>query len=177
MNFLKKNSEEFKQRQKNTLLPEGQSNPYVKIVAAFEHALHEDSATPLSKPLRTHLQADRERRMNVRRKQVLVAPGLKNLLSPMPSVGSPLMVSVPSTVPSTILLDVTISSAVPTLSAQSSQALPTGSPGHFRFSCMQVTEDDPFVHEMCSRSTVRVATTANATAVAMTETERREAIK
>ena len=67
MDFLKKESEECKGRQKNALVSEWQTEPYVKIVAPLEQALDEANATALTKPLRTQLQADHERRMPVKR--------------------------------------------------------------------------------------------------------------
>ena len=113
------------------MMSETQSDPYVKIVATLEEALHEGSATALTKPLRTQLHTDREQRMRAcaPKKEVLVPQRLLSMLWPTPSTGSPVMVTVPSTVPSTISLDVVTSSTVPALSAQSQSALVSGSPG------------------------------------------------
>ena len=80
------------------------------------------------------------------------------MLSLTPSSGSPVMLTVPSTVPATISLDVVASSPVPRLSAQSPSALLIGSPGA---PCIQLeaTEDDPFSHEMRTASISSEATT------------------
>ena len=102
MDFLKKKSEECKGRQKDALLSEGQTEPYVKIVAALEQALCEDSATALSKPLRIQLQADRERRMTGKKKEVVVLLRLLSMLSLLPSAGSRMIELLPATVTSTI---------------------------------------------------------------------------
>ena len=135
IDVLKKKLSDSQERQKNILLEVGQPNPYITIVAAFEHALHEGSATALTKPLRTQLEADGERRMTAatRRKYVLVVARLSSLLSATPSVCSPAMVTVPSRVPSTTLLNVAISSPVPTLGAHSSPALLSRSSGALSF--------------------------------------------
>ena len=106
MDFLKKESEECKGRQKNALVREWQTEPYGKIVAPLEQALAEANATALSKPMRAQLQAAHERRMPVKCQGVVGAPRLLCVLSPTPGAGSPVIVTVPVRVPSTISLDV-----------------------------------------------------------------------
>ena len=49
INFLKKESEECKARQKNAIVSEWQTEPYVKIVAPLEQAVDEGTATARSK--------------------------------------------------------------------------------------------------------------------------------
>ena len=75
------------------------------------------------------------------------------------------MATPPSAVLSTNPINLAINSPVPTLSAQSSEALPTGSPGALSLQ-VEVTEDDPFAHEMRSTSTVIGATAASTIAAA-----------
>ena len=123
----------------------------------LEQVLHEGSGTALTKPLRTQLQADRERRMARRRKEVIVPSRLSSLLSPTPSVGSRTMVTVPSTELSKTIVDVVASSSVPTLSAQAPSALQSGSPGAPSIQ-LEATEDEPFAHEMRTASISSTAT-------------------
>ena len=127
MDFLKNKLGDSQERHKTILLEAGQANPYIPIVTALQRALHDGSASALTKPLQTQLQRERERQMvaSIHRKEVIVPSKLSSLLSATSSAGSP----VPSTVPSTTLLDVGVSSPVPMLSAQSPQALLTGSAG------------------------------------------------
>ena len=150
--FLKKKAEECKEKQKNPLLGEGQTNPYIKIVAALEQSLREGTGNALTKPLRTLLLAVRERRLSGGTRKVIVPKSL-GLLSPTPSAGSPMIVRVPSTVPSTISFDVVASSPVLTPSVQSPQAMLTGSPGVVPIQ-LDATEDDPFAQEVRSTSTL-----------------------
>ena len=103
MDFLKRKLTHAQKRQKNVLLEAGQLNPNCTIVAVLERALHDGSAMAVTKPMQTQLQTDREQRMTVRMKEVLVAPRLLNLVSPTPSAGSPLMRTVPSTIPFSVV--------------------------------------------------------------------------
>ena len=66
-----------------------------------------------------------------------------------------------STVPSTNLIEVVISSPVPTLSGESTSGRLTGSPRALTLQ-MEAAEDDRFAHEMRSTTTVSVAATASA---------------
>ena len=70
MEFLNKKVEDCKGRQGNVLLEEGKVNPYIKIMAALEQSLREGTGTALTKPLRTQLQADREKRLSVGTRKV-----------------------------------------------------------------------------------------------------------
>ena len=165
MEFLKQKLTDCQERQKNTLLSEGQSNHYIKIVATLEQALREGSAIELTKPMQTQLQTDPDRRTSstTRRKEVVVSSRLLNLLSTTASAGSTVLATVPSTVPSTNPINVFISPPLPTLSAQSSEALPTGSPGALALQ-LETAEDDQFANEMRSTSSVGMITTGSATA-------------
>ena len=160
MDFLKIKSEECKARQKNTLLSEGQSNPYVKIIAALEQALREGSATPLIKPLQTQLQAHRERRMVVRiqRTDVIVPPRHSSSLSPTPSAGSPAMATLSSPVHWTVPHSVLVSSPVPALRGQTQQAPLAGSPPVLSLQ-LETAEGDPFAQEIRTMSTSTVVAT------------------
>ena len=57
---------------KECSLSEGQVNPYVKIVAALDHSLREGTATAFTKPRRTQLKADREKRLSGGTRKVIV---------------------------------------------------------------------------------------------------------
>ena len=165
MDFLKKESEECKGRQKNALLSEGQTEPYVKIVASLEQALAAGTATGLTKPLRAKQQADRERRMPGKRQGVVVAARLLCVLSPTPTAGSPVIVKVPVSVPSTIFLDVVASSQVPKTGLQSSSALLIGSPGALSIQ-LKATQHNPFAQEMRTASiSSRARTTATSESI------------
>ena len=113
-------------------------------------------------------QRDRPLSAGTRKTQVVIVPRLLGALSPTPSAGSPVIVTVASTVPSTISFDVVARSPVPTSSVQSPQALLIGSPGALSFQ-MGVTEDDPFVHEVRSLASMSVVATPSANAAATTE--------
>ena len=127
MELLKRKSDQCKGCQKNALMSKGQSNLYVKLISALEELMREGSGTALTKPLQTQLQADPERRMgaSIHRKEFIVPTKPSSLLSPTSSAASP----VTCTVPTTTLIDVALSSPVPTLSGRSPQASLNGCPG------------------------------------------------
>ena len=125
IHFLRKKSGDAQERQKNIRLEAGQPNLNVTIVAALEPAWHDGSARTVNKPLQKQLQADRKRRMTMRRNEVMVQSQHSSLLSTTPSVDSPAMGTLPSTIP----ISVVSSSPVPLSCVQLPQAPPNGSPG------------------------------------------------
>ena len=86
--FLKRKTGECKEKQKNVLFSEGKVNPYIKIVAAFEQSLRESTGTALTQPLRTQLQADRDKPLSPVTRKVMV-PKFLGLLSPTLEQGVP----------------------------------------------------------------------------------------
>ena len=93
--------------------------------------------------------------------------------SPSPSAGSPAITIAPATVPSLISLDVVVSAPLPPPSVESAKALLIGSPVVLAFH-LDATEDDPFVHEVPSTSTLGVVTAPSARTAAIAKTTRRE---
>ena len=98
MVVLRKKSGDAQEMQKNILLEARQPNLNVSIVAALEREWHDDSAMAVTKLLQKQLQGDRERRMTRRRNEVMVPSRHSSLLSTTPSVGSPAMATMPSTI-------------------------------------------------------------------------------
>ena len=130
--------------------------------------MREGTGTALPKPLRTQLQADRERSLSGGTRKVVVPKSL-GVLSPTGSAGSPTLATIPSTVPSTDALSVTVSSPVPTPSVSAPLALLPGSPLVPPFQ-LDATEDDHFAHEVRSTSTLSVVATPSTITAATGET-------
>ena len=148
--LVKKKAEECKGRQKNALLAAGQMEPYVKIIAALEESLRDGTGTAFTKPLRTQVPPDRERRMlSAIWRPHLVVPKVLGIFSPTTRAGSQRITIGSAKVPVTISLDVVVSSPVPTPSVQSPQALLTGRPGELPFQ-VDATAEYPLAHEVHS---------------------------
>ena len=120
MEFLSKKAEGFKGKQSRLEVQEGKANPYIKLIAVLEQSQREGIGTALTEQLRKQLQADREKREIPRK---VIVPRFPGMPSPTPSAGSPMIATLPSTVPSTTSIDVVVSPALPTPSVQSPQAL------------------------------------------------------
>ena len=103
----------------------------------------------------------------------VIVPKLLGMPFPTPSAGSPMIATLPSTVPSTTSIDVVVSPALPTPSVQSPQALEAGSPEVVSFRLV-AQEIDPFLEEVRSTSTLSVVTATSTTAVATETTQSRE---
>ena len=128
MEFLKKKVEHCKGRQGNVMLEEGEANPDVKVIAVFEQSLPEGKCIALTKPRRSQLQGDREKRLSAGTRNVIDLKSL-DMLSHTPSAGSPAITTVPSTVPSTTSIDVAVSPPLPTPSVQSQIGIADWPPG------------------------------------------------
>ena len=86
------------------MLYDGQPNLYLSVVVTLKKAMFEWTAVARTRPLRTQLKTDRERRMTAGTgtAHVVVVRQLLGILSPTPSAVSPVMVTVPSKVLSTM---------------------------------------------------------------------------
>ena len=113
MEFLRKKAEECKGRQGKILVEEWKVNPYTKIIAVLEQSQREGMRTPLTEPLRKQLQADREKRVSAGTRKVILLKCL-GMPSPTTSAGGQVITTLPSTVSSTISIDVAVSPALPT---------------------------------------------------------------
>ena len=163
------------ERQKNTLFEDGKSNTCqtrygnAGIPAPRQGKAHR-------KPLRTELQADRDKGLSAGTRKLIIPKSLE-MHSPTPSAGSRTITTALSTAPSTTSLDVVVSWPVPTPRVQSRQALLTGSTEVLSFQ-LDATKDYPFGYEVRSTSTLSVVTAASPTAAASTErTQGSEAYK
>ena len=127
MEFLSKKVEECNGKRDNLVVQEVKVNPYIKVIAVLEQSQREGSGTALTEQLRKQLQADREKRVIAGARKV-IGPKFPGMPSPTPSAGSPMIATLPATVPSTTSIDVAVSPALPSPSEQSPQALQAGSP-------------------------------------------------
>ena len=146
LEFLRKKLGECKGKLGSALANAKGENPYFKIVSVLEQSLREGSGVALTEPLRKQLHTDREKRLTVGSRKVIV-PKSFGLLSPTSSTGSPAIAVVASTVPSTISADVAVSPPMPAQRVQPSQATLANSPAILSLQ-LDTVEDDPFVREV-----------------------------